>query len=355
MFAGFTRGIVSRLALILALCNLTVPAYAQDDSSDLEEGSITRVGTTAAQFLKLGAGARAIAMGGAFVAEANDLSAVYWNPAGLASLRGHSLQLSNTRYLAEINYSMVAFGTHVPRLGTMAVSLLVVDSGNMAVRTAAEPEGTGERFKVQNFALQASYGRSLTDQFSIGGTVKYIRERIWHSTASSIGFDVGTLFVTPYTRLRLGASMSNLGPKMQMDGRDILFSEDPNPTAAGTVEIVNAQYRMDQHALPLLFRIGLAWDAYDAGTHRLVVSMDAAHPNDNAEYVNAGMEYDFRNLIAFRAGFRSLFEPDSEQGLTAGASLNVRVDHRLKVGFDYAYADFGRLTQTHWFTVNLAF
>ncbi len=355
MLARFARGMMKFLAPVLVLSVLSMPARAQEDPAGLEEGSITRVGTTAAQFLKLGAGARAIAMGGAFVAEANDLSAVYWNPAGLASLRGRALQLSNTRYLAEVDYSMVAFGTHVPRLGTIAISLLLVDSGSMAVRTAAEPEGTGEQFKVQNFAMQASYGRSLTDRFSIGGTVKYIQERVWHSTASSIGFDIGTLFVTPYSRLRLGASMSNLGPKMQMDGRDILFSEDPNPSSGGNVEIVNAQYRMDRHALPLLFRIGLAWDAYDTGAHRLVLSTDAAHPNDNAEYVNTGMEYGFRDLIAFRVGYRSLFKPDSEQGLTAGASLSVRLDRRLRVGFDYAYADFGRLTQTHWFTVNLAF
>ena len=343
--------------LVLAAAILLLPAQAnaQNDPASLGDDSITRVGTTAAQFLKLGAGARAIAMGGAFVAEASDLSAVYWNPAGLAYLRGRQLQLSNTRYLAEVDYSMAAFGTEVPRLGTMAVSLLLVDSGDMAVRTAHEPEGTGEQFKVQNFAIQLSYGRSLTDQFSIGGTMKYIQERVWHSSASSFAFDIGTLFVTPYNRLRLGAAMSNLGPKMQMDGRDILFSEDPNPGSEGTVEIVNAQYRMDRHALPLLFRIGLAWDAYDTGTHQIVISTDAAHPNDNAEYINAGMEYNFRELIAFRAGYRSLFEPDSEQGMTAGASLNVRLDHRLRAGFDYAYADFGRLTQTHWFTVNLAF
>ena len=90
-------------------------------------------------------------------------------------------------------------------------------------------------------------------------------------------------------------------------------------------------------------------------THRLLVSTDAAHPNDNAEYVNAGVEYSFRELLAFRTGYRNLFEPEGEQGFTAGASVNVRVDRSLRASFDYAYADFGRLTQTHWFTVNLAF
>ncbi len=339
-------------AAVLATC---LTASAQDDPAVLGERSITRVGTTAGQSLKLGVGARAIALGGAFVAEASDLSGAYWNPAGLASLRGSALQLNSTRYLADVEYSVATFGTHVRALGTMAASFMIVDSGNMTVRTEAEPEGTGEQFKVQNFAIQTSFARNLTDRFSIGASLKYIQERIWHSTASTMAFDIGTLFITPYRKLRLGASMTNLGPKMRMDGRDILFSEDPSPNTDGTVEIVNAQYRMDRHALPLLFRIGLAWDAFHTGTHRLMVSTDAAHPNDNAEYLNAGVEYSFRDLISFRAGYRNLFEPDSEQGLTAGASLNVRIDRSLGAGFDYAYADFGRLSQTHWFTVNLAF
>ena len=107
--------------------------------------------------------------------------------------------------------------------------------------------------------------------------------------------------------------------------------------------------------MPLIFRVGLAWDAVDTGTHRVLITTDAAHPNDNAEYVNAGVEYSFRDLVAFRGGYRNLFEPDTEQGLTAGGSLIVRINRDLAAQFDYAYADFGRLTQTHWFTFNLSF
>ncbi len=340
----------------IGLAGLVVaPALAQEDPATPEGSTITRVGTTAAQFLKLGVGARAIAMGGAFVAESSDLSALYWNPAGLARQPGSHVQLNKTEYLAEVNYNMAAFGTGLGAAGSMGLSILLLDSGNMPVRTEMEPEGTGEQFKVQDFALQVTYARNLTGLFSIGGSVKFIQERIWHSTASSVAFDIGTLFTTPFRSLRLGASMSNLGPKLRMDGRDILFSEDPSPNTDGTAEIVNAQYRMDAFALPLIFRVGLAWYALDTGSHRVLAVSDAAHPNDNAEYINAGLEYTFRDLISFRAGYRNLFEPDSEQGLTAGASLNLRINRALRTRFDYAYADFGRLTQTHWFTFNLSF
>ena len=340
--------------LLLAALLMPVGASAQTDDSPQRE-TITKRGTTAAQFLKLGVGARPIAMGGTFVAQANDLSALYWNPAGLTNLTGPSVQLARTSYLADVSYNFAAFGTTLGGAGTLAASILYLDSGDMAVRTTRDPEGTGERFKVQNLAIQVSFARALTDRFSIGGNAKFIREQIWHSSASTVALDIGTLFTTPYERLRLGASFSNFGPKMQMSGRDIIFSEDPTPNQEGVVEIVNSEYLMDGHPLPLLFRIGLSWDAVQTSDHRIVLSTDAAHPNDNYEYLNVGAEYDFRGLIYLRGGYRNLFEQDGEQGLTFGGGLDLRLDGALRARFDYAFAEFGRLENTHWFTVDLSF
>lgn len=338
------------------LCLLLVlPSSAQSLKDGGETETITKVGTTAAQFLKIGVGARAVGMGGSFVAEANDLSALYWNPAGLSKIRGGAVQFSTTQYLADISYSYAAVGFNLGGMGTMAASLLYLDSGDMEVRTVNEPGGTGEKFSKQDMALQVSYARSLTDRFSIGTTVKYIREKIWHSTASATAFDIGILFTTPYEDLRLGASMSNFGPKMQMTGRDIIFAIDPTVNQEGTVEIVNSEYLLDSYPLPLMFRVGLAWDAIDTADHRVVLTTDAAHPNDNSEYVNTGAEYSFRDLLALRAGYRNAFEKDGEQGLTWGAGLNFRIDRSTHASFDYAYADFGRLEQTHWYSFNLMF
>ena len=112
---------------------------------------------------------------------------------------------------------------------------------------------------------------------------------------------------------------------------------------------------MDQSSLPLLFRVGLAWDAVASADHTITFLTDAAHPNDNSEYVNVGGEYVFRDLISLRVGYKNLFEVDGEQGLTFGGGLNVRIDRSLRFIADYAYADFGRLDATHWFSVQLGF
>jgi len=346
---------MKRSILLLALVTVVAPVRAQTIGDRPEPRTITKVGTTSAQFLKIGVGARAVALGGTFVAEASDLSALYWNPAGLARMNGSAVQLAHTQYLANIDYNFAGFGVNLGSAGTLAASLIFLDSGEMDVRTTSQPEGTGERFKVQDFALQLSYGKSLTDRFSIGGTAKYVNERIWHSTAGNLAFDLGVLFTTPFNHLRLGASLANFGPKMQINGRDILFSQDPSPGQSGNVEVVNAEFQTDKFALPLLFRVGLAWDAIATADHRIVILTDAAHPNDNSEYVNMGAEYSFRGLIFLRSGYRNLFEEDGEQGLTFGGGLNVRIDRTLRARFDYAYADFNRLEQTHWFTLDLSF
>lgn len=347
-----------KLLLPLALTALVLAPVANaqtfGDSGDGTQ-TITKVATTSAQFLKIGVGARAIGLGGAFVAEASDLSALYWNPAGLARMSGSGVQFNHTQYLADVAYSVASFGVNLGAIGSIGASLIYLDSGDMAVRTTARPTGTGERFKVQDLALQLTYGRNLTDRFSLGANVKYIREQIWHSSASAMAFDVGVLFTTPFRALRLGASMANFGPKMQMTGRDILFSTDPGVDQSGNVEVVNAEFLTDEHPLPLIFRVGLAWDAVSLGDHRVVVLSDAAHPNDNSEYMNVGGEYSFRDMVFLRGGYRNLFETDGEQGVTLGGGLNLRVDRSIRIRIDYAYADFGILEQTHWYTFNLTF
>jgi len=342
------------LTVLLVGITLSSEALAQD-TGNLRSDKITKVATSSAQFLKIGVGARAISLGGSFVATASDLSAMYWNPAGLSSLTSSAVQVAYTEYLADVSYSYVAFGTSFGSLGTIGFSLIYLDSGSMDVRTVRDPEGTGEQFKVQDFAAQMSYGRALTDRFSIGGSIKYIRQAVWHSTASSFAMDAGILFITPYERLRFGASISNFGGNMSLDGRDILFSQDPDPLNQGNVEIVTAAYKTESFPLPLMFRFGLTWDALATADHVVTVSTDAAHPNDNSEYMNLGAEYNFRELFAVRVGYKNLFEEDGEQGLTFGGGLKLRLDRSLKAEFDYAYADFGRLEKTHWFTIGLAF
>ncbi len=315
----------------------------------------SKVGTTAAPFLNIAVGPRAIAMGGAFVATADDITSLYWNPAGSANLENNSAMFAYTNWFANISYNWAGASVNLGSMGTLGLSLMYLDYGKMEVTTLAEQDGTGEMFSAKDMALGVSYAAKLTDQFSIGGTVKYINQKIWNSSASSVGFDVGVLFLSNIYGLRIGATITNFGPDMQIDGKDLFVQHDIDPNIFGNNDQILAKLKTDEYQLPLTFRVGLAMDLFNNDTHKLTVGVDALHPSDNDESVNVGMEYGLYKNIFLRAGYKSLFLNNAEEGLTLGFGLAYDVAPGLNLFIDYAYQDFGILKNSQHFAVGLKF
>jgi len=333
------------LFLSLLLC---LPLFAQ---------SVSKVGTTAATFLNIDVGARAVSMGGAFTTLANDASAVYWNPAGLARLDRAEAMFNHTEWLADIRFNFAAIVIPLQQMGTFGASATFLTMDDMEVTTTEYPDGNGEFFSAGSYAFALSYANKLTDRFSIGGSVKYVRENIYHCSASGIALDVGTLFETQFNGLMIGMSISNYGTKMKMSGIDLLVPADYDPSIAGNNDALNADFQTDGFDMPLMFRVGLGMDVLKgAGDSNLYLAVDALHPNDDVEYLNIGAEYLFHNMVALRGGYRSLFgSEDSEEGLTLGGGVKYRVMGFTEIRLDYAYQDFGVLNNVQRLSVGLAF
>jgi len=325
------------------------------------------VGTTAAQFLKVGIGGRAEGMGEAFVAVANDASALYWNPAGIARLSGPQVLLLNTRWLAGISFNYAGVTFPLYGMGTAGASITSVSIPDAPVRTEEKQEGTGEFYSAGDLAVQFSFARNLTDRFSIGFNVKYIQQKIWHMQAQGIALDVGTLFTTRFRDMRLGMSISNYGSSMQMRGRDALVRYDPDPQAAGNNDQIPAELKTDYWSLPLIFRVGIALDAWKNEIARLTIAADALHPNDNLESVNLGAELAILDYYSMRIGWRSPYlqtnpgaaesstEP-REEGITYGLGVRLPLfGSGAELAIDYAYADFGRLKKAERFSLQFIF
>ena len=331
--------------------------------------AISKVGTTAAPFLKIGVGSRAIGMGGAFVAVSNDVTAIYWNPAGIAALPGNEAILLHTEWLAEISYDYAAIAINMRNLGTIGVSLTSVSMGEMKVRTELQPEGTGEKFDASDLAACLTFARSLTDRFSIGINFKYIRQNIWQMSASGFAIDIGTLFTTQFNDMKIGMSISNFGTNMRMAGRNSKEYIDINPEAIGSNDQIPSYRQMDKWALPITFRVGVAMDAIKENNNRLTIALDALHPNDNSESINLGFEYALYNLAFIRMGWQALFLPDNERGgflgedagngdavpSNIGLGFIYSFNRALKIKLDYAYSDFGRLENTQRFSIGIEF
>ena len=317
--------------------------------------NVSNVGTTAAVFLEIGVGARAVGMGGAFVATANDASAIYWNVAGIARLRQPEILFVHTNWLADIRFDYAGVVIPLSRFGALGASLTSLSMGEMKVRTVEEPEGTGERFSAGDMAIALSYAFNLTNRFSVGVTAKYIYQRIWKETANGFAVDLGTLFTTGLKGLRIGASLSNFGTDMQMSGDDLLVYHDIDPYKLGNNERIFAELKTDKWPLPLIFQVGVAMEPLQTENHRVTMAIDALHPIDNTESINVGVEYAFHEQFFLRAGGRNLFLRDGEEGLTLGAGFHIRFVGNFKVKLDYAYADFGRLNNVQRFSIDVAF
>ncbi|MFQ5605393.1 MAG: PorV/PorQ family protein [bacterium] len=338
---------MSKLNLKLFLILVTTlilfnQANAQDGPDPQNVTSINRVGTTAATFLKIGAGARPIAMGGAYTALSDDILSVYWNPAGLARIGGAGeATFNHAEWLADIQYDFAAFSLNAGDIGSFGMHVISLRTPEQVVRTVSNPEGTGQVWDANSISLGVTFSKNLTDRFSIGITGKYIQESIFNETARGGAFDIGVMYDTPFKNLRIGASISNFGSKMRLDGRDLKFNEAPI-NEPGAVDEVPSQFKTESFDMPLNFRFGIAWKLVDNENMSVLTVADGLQPNDNNESVNGGIELGFKNVLFLRGGYKSLFLADSEQGATFGVGLKYDVvGANLK--FDFGWADYGRL------------
>jgi hypothetical protein len=314
----------------------------------------TNTGTTIGSFLEIEPNARVAAMGNAGVSAYDGLQAVYYNPASIGSVSGTELLFSHNTWIAGITYDYAAVALPIASLGNAYATITSLNSGDIDVRTVAQPLGTGERFDVTDMAIALGFGRQLSSRFSAGVQVNFMQETIWHTSASTMTVSLGTLYRLSENGLRIGSSLSNFGTRAAYDGRDLRFTYDNVPGQNGANSALPGVRYTDQFAVPLMFRVGLAMPFRLQDNNRLWLAADAFHPNDNSESVSVGAEYLLNDVLALRAGYQNLFLQDSEVGTTLGAGLKGQVDsYRYRV--DYAWADQGRLGHSNRVSVAMSF
>ncbi len=289
--------------------------------------SFEKVGTIGGQFLKIGVGARATAMGSAFVSVADDASAIYWNPAGVARIQKNVVSVNHAAWLAQISFTQAAYVFHVGFLpGTFAVNARSLYMDSQPVRTVYRPDGEGKSFDAGDVAFGVTYARSLTDKFSAGLTANYIQSTLATYSASAYTFDFGTLYDTGYRSLRIGMSIQNIGSDMK-------FIED-------TIK------------MPAVFRVGMSMSLYEDATWRVMSSGEFSHPPDNNERANWGAEVGFKEFAFGRAGYA--FNYDLE-GFSAGLGFKVPSSLNSEAAVDYSYVAMSSLDGVHRVSIDFRF
>ncbi len=287
-------------------------------------------GTTSANFLKLGIGPRAVAMGEAQVGLADDIYATYWNPAGLAQLQYREAGFVQTQYIQDIQAEYAAYAHPTP-MGTFAGSLNYLTVGKF---NGYDAQGIpiGE-VGANDMAMALSYGvpilrdRRRGFELSVGATAKYIQERLDTVTAHGYSTDAGVLFVPgrllgeAFQGFKAGLTIRNMGPSMKFD--------------------------QEAFGLPRTASAGVSWTGLWLG-ESLTLAVDGEQPNDGKTVIGAGAELTTLQLLVIRGGYTS--QGDWGNGLRLGAGLRFKT-----VQVDYAFAGAGDLGQTHRFGLTFRF
>ncbi|MFO7654546.1 MAG: PorV/PorQ family protein [Candidatus Krumholzibacteriia bacterium] len=306
--------------VILAALLLVLPASA------LAQG-FAKVGTYGAQFLKIGTSARATGMGSAFTGVADDASSVFWNPGGLVDVVTNEVLLSHTEWPADINLTtaVLAFNPRsIP--GTIAISARSLWLDPMLVRTAYNPEGTGQHFDAGSTSFGFSYGRFFTDKFSAGVTLNYLHLGLAETAVNSASFDFGIMYRIGIRDLKLGMVIQHLGGKITFDEREA--------------------------RLPTMFKVGASFNLLRTENQRLLFAGEFQHPSDNLERANVGAEYSLNDLFFGRVGYNIEYDTD---GLAFGFGAALRTGETSRIQADYSAVDMGPLQYVHRFSVSVVY
>jgi hypothetical protein len=314
----------------------------------------SKVGTTAANFLTIPVGPRATGMGGAFTAVANDATAAFWNAGGLSRLTNSEFSVTHSSWFVGSSVNWLGLAVKLDDDNALAVSVQQLDYGSEGITTASQPDGTGQEWDAQDIAFGVSYARNLSDRFSIGGTGKYITERIWNESASAFAFDVGLLFRTQYNDLKIGMNIANFGTELKLDGKDLLEPVDIDPAHAGNNNNIVATINTKSWTLPLLFTVGVGMDVLHSDAFVWTVAADAVYPNNQTTYFNGGTEVVWSDLVSLRAGYNSLFKQSPQEGLCAGMGVQYAIGS-VVTRVDYSYMDYGVFNAISRYSLTVSF
>jgi hypothetical protein len=302
-----------------------------------------KVGTTSMQFLKVMPCARATALGDAYSVWASGAEAVFWNPSGVALVQGQEFSSTYIDWIFDARQGALSYATNVSDLGAVGLQIQYVDYGEFEetsllaqyMQNETAPGMTGRTFHPFAYLVGLTYARNLTDKFSTGLTVKYVHESLFNGDMASamvrrgvfenvktwgsgLLFDFGVRYNTGFRSIQIAAAVQSFGAEIE--------------------------YAKESSLAPLLFRFGAAADLigndplfFKQEDNRLSIAFDLFQPNDYDQQEHVGLEYEFANTFALRAGYK--FRYDSE-GLTLGGGIRHTLGS-VGLSLDYSYGSVG--------------
>jgi len=344
---NYVKNLILIILMIFIQNNIIL---SQDDDNQ-------KLAQTGMKFLNVSLDARASAFGDAVTSLELNSSALFYNPASMGwSNKSFDATLGTTQFIADIKYynAAISFAPYDGDYGIFGLSFVSVDYGDFLGTVRADNDqgfldvGT---FSPTALAFGVGYAKSLSEKFSIGANIKYVRQSLGTSIVDDVvtdpsgayvsaktednkidvlAFDFGILYKTGFKSLNIGMSVRNFAREVE--------------------------YKEEGFQLPLIFQIGASFNFadildVDRSEHSLLLTVDANHPRDYPEQLLIGLEYTFMDLISLRGGYST---PNDERDISAGLGIKKDIGG-LVLGVDYSYTPFGVFNNVHRISINFAY
>jgi len=397
-----SRAFASTWAILaFAVMPLLAQGISRQDYSGLDkyleqgrQSDFSFVGARAAEFLTIPVGARGIGMGGAYTAITDDISSIWWNPAGLGFLKQKEVMLTVVDYTLDVTYSYA--GAAVP-LGDGDIVIGgffgYLDVPDMEITTVSQPEGTGSTFNAYDLQMGGSLAYNFSDRFMGGINVKYVHQDVFGNTSgNAFAIDAGAIYHTELAdrEIKFAFAIQNLGTNITMRGSDLIESVGPEDKS-GSLPGGYSDYSSDQSAfarrsnrevmwltntyrLPTVVKLSLAYTLFASEKVNWVTAAEIWRPSYLPISYTAGTEltfaFDSFTTAALRSGWmiqtdelndgvdKSGYAYEGDNPAWRGFSLGGGIQRTWlgrTVSFNYAYRNKGRLSADNFFTVQFGF
>lgn len=284
-------------------------------------------GTTSAEFLNLGVGARAVAMGEAYTAAGNDANVIAWNPAGLARIEKQEISFTHLEFIEDTRYDWLGYARPISKLGVFGLgfakltqsSIQAFDANGKSIGTIGAGDWLGT----------LSYSKAIGERLSLGVSSKYIRSTLSGISATAFGADIGILYIAPRKiadgDLRVGAAVQNVGTKMK--------------------------FQSESFSLPTTVRGGVSYTR-DLLSSPITLAVEEVKPLKTGLYTAAGLEYIYSRIFALRGGFTT--KEKIAKTWRVGMGFIFKVSN-TDLHVDYAFLPQSDLGNTHRISFRLRF
>ena len=360
--------------------------------------NLSFAGVRAAEFLTIPVGARGIALGDAYTAVADDISAIWYNPAGLGLMENAQIMATIVDYTMDLTYSFVGGATPVGDGRVVLGGFFgYLDIGEMKITTVENPNGDGRVFGAYDFQMGGSVALTFSDRFTGGLNLKYVHQDVFNNiSGNAFAIDAGGIYHTDFAgrEIKLAFAVQNLGTNITMDGPVLNapigaegrgetgtatvpdgygdYSTDPEAIMRRTVR--EGAYRTHTYHLPTVVKLALSYNLYSSANTNLLVTGEFDRNNYMPTSYSAGTElnYNFTSYLsgAARLGWKiqtDEFTQDADnfgvayngddptfRGLSFGGGIKRNIRSRT-LEFNYAYRNKGRLSADNFFSVAFGF